>query len=166
MLALVGPRSDKELVLEEIDVIRRADESDLNQLSELFDLYRRFYGRESDLAAARDFLAARLSAQESVIFVAQMKSGALAGFTQLYPTFSSISAKRAWILNDLYVREEYRKQRIASRLLEQVKEFARSAECAWVSLQTAKDNVQAQALYRKHGFVQDEYFGTYSYALP
>ena len=153
-----------EVILEQVDVIRRANESDVDQLSELFDLYRRFYGRESDLALARNFLAARLSAQESIIFVAQMKSGALAGFAQLYPTFSSISAKRAWILNDLYVREAYRKQGMGSRLLEQVKEFSHGVECAWVSLQTAKDNVTAQALYRQHGFVRDECFDTYSYA--
>lgn len=142
--------------------IRRANEGDLEQLSELFDLYRRFYGRPSDLSLARRFLEERMRAGESVIFVAQEENGTLSGFTQLYPTFSSVSASRAWILNDLYVRETHRKQGIASRLLEQVQVFSRNIECAWVSLQTAKDNAQAQALYRKHGFVRDDDFYCYT----
>jgi len=151
--------------LEEVDTIRRANVGDLDQLSELFDLYRRFYGRESDIVLARNFLTDRLQAQESVIFVAQMKNDALAGFVQLYPTFSSVSASRAWILNDLYVHKAYRKLGVASRLIEQVQAFARGTECAWITLQTAKDNIKAQALYRKKGFVADEYFCSYRFTF-
>ena len=46
------------------------------------------------------------------------------GFTQLYPSFSSLSLKSVWILNDLYVYEEYRKQGVGKMLLDAAKEFA------------------------------------------
>lgn len=145
-------------------MIRKADERDLEQLSALFDLYRQFYGRASDLPLAHGFLQERLRAGESVIFIAQNEDGVLTGFAQLYPTFSSVSASRAWILNDLYIREDYRRQGIASLLLEQVQVFSSGSECAWVSLQTARDNVKAQELYKKHGFVEDAYFCGFSYS--
>lgn len=50
--------------------IRQAGLSDIVQLAPLFDRYRQFYGRESDLAAATEFLLARCQHCESVLFIA------------------------------------------------------------------------------------------------
>ncbi len=38
----------------------------------------------------------------SIIFLALHGAGQGLDFTQLYPSFSSVSAKRTWILNDLF----------------------------------------------------------------
>ncbi|MGH8426671.1 MAG: hypothetical protein ACRES7_01640 [Gammaproteobacteria bacterium] len=84
--------------------IRRAELSDLDALAPLFDAYRSFYGRKSDLYGARTFLEERLQREESIIFLAELDSQP-AGFTQLYPLFSSVNMSRIWILNDLYVTE-------------------------------------------------------------
>ena len=90
-------------------IVREAQSGDLEPLARLFDEYRQFYEQASDLEGARRFLAERGSRHESVVFLAiDSVSGTAVGFTQLYPSFSSISMKRVWILNDLYVREEYR----------------------------------------------------------
>ena len=77
--------------------IRKAQISDLSQLSELFDLYRIFYRKESDLSAAENFIRARLEKEDAVIYVAE-SSDQLVGFTQLYPSFSSTRMQRMWIL--------------------------------------------------------------------
>src|SRR6266851_4244256 len=94
----------------EVRVVRtiRAGLDDLEALAPLFDGYRRFYRQPSDPQAARAFLAERLKRNESVIFVAVLDGG-IVGFTQLYPLFSSVSMKRLWLLNDLFVAPEARR---------------------------------------------------------
>ncbi|MCG9690005.1 GNAT family N-acetyltransferase, partial [Vibrio tubiashii] len=73
----------------------------LDVISPLFDAYRVFYGQESNLSVAREFIESRLNNNESVIFLALDDEGNGLGFTQLYPSFSSVSAARTWVLNDL-----------------------------------------------------------------
>jgi ribosomal protein S18 acetylase RimI-like enzyme len=145
--------------------VRTATLNDVPALADLFNQYRLFYGQSHDLQLARQFLTDRFQNNESVIFVAVTENNALAGFAQLYPTFSSVSAKPAWILNDLFVDQAHRKYGVASALLERVLEHGKSTKAARVSLQTAHDNTAAQALYKKFGFVQDNYYLTFSNSL-
>ncbi len=150
-------------MLNNIKCIRFAKKNDLEHLSELFNLYRCFYGRDSDLSLAAEFLSERLEQKDSVLFVAETENDFIAGFAQLYPTFSSVSAKRAWILNDLYVSNHYRGYGIATKIIQQALQFCRETDAAWLSLQTGQDNVQAQALYERIGFVRENYFCGFSY---
>jgi ribosomal protein S18 acetylase RimI-like enzyme len=64
----------------------------------LFDAYRQFYNQLPDLDGARRFLVERLGRGESVIYVV-VEGGRALGFTQLYPSFSSVSMRPIWILN-------------------------------------------------------------------
>ncbi|OZB99068.1 GNAT family N-acetyltransferase [Paenibacillus sp. XY044] len=137
--------------------VRQAGLEDLKELADIFDLYRIFYGQESDVEGAATFLFERMEHRESVIMIAE-EQGRIAGFTQLYPVFSSISMKRSYILNDLYVREEYRKQGIARLLLEAARQYAKLARAKGLSLSTAVTNVQGQRLYEQSGYVRDEQF--------
>ncbi len=148
-----------------VNNVRVATIADTEQLAQLFDLYRCFYGRESNLNESADFISERLKNNDSVIFTVETDNRTLAGFTQLYPIFSSISAKKAWILNDLFVCDEFRSQGIASSLIRQSLVFCQNTGAEWVSLQTATDNFAAQRLYHKLGFVQDTQFLNYNYSL-
>lgn len=137
--------------------IRRAVLDDLDALSLLFDRYRQFQGKASDAAAARAFLAARIERGESVLFIAH--DGDLAvGFAQLYPSFSSVSLSRVFILNDLFVDERGRRHGVASALLSALERHAWSLDAARVSLNVARDNVSAQQLYATTGWTQDEQY--------
>ena len=60
--------------------IKRASEHHLNELAALFDAYRVFYRKESNLAGAKRFLSDRMQQKESVIFVALLDEQ-LVGFT-------------------------------------------------------------------------------------
>src|SRR6266702_6632429 len=95
----------------------RAGLDDLEALVPLFDGYRRFYGQPADLVAARAFLSERIKRNESVIFLA-IREGSVAGFTQLYPSFSSVAAERLWILNDLFVAPDARRTGAGRALLD------------------------------------------------
>ena len=138
--------------------VRQAVLADLEALAPLFDAYRQFYGRTPDLAAARSFLRDRFEHGESIVFVAQA-AGAPAGFTQLYPSFSSVSLARTFILNDLFVVPDRRRSGVASALLRAATDHARSLGAVRVTLNTDVQNTSAQAVYEARGWKRDrEYF--------
>lgn len=142
----------------------RAGLEDVEELAPLFDEYRSFYGQPSDLEAAREFLKARLSNEESVIFMAVAGEGVdkrTYGLAQLYPSFSSITVQRMWILNDLFVTAEQRGQGLGSLLLEGVRGFAQGTGAKGLTLSTMTNNTGAQRLYEAQGYVRDESFFTY-----
>lgn len=74
--------------------ISKVTNAELAAVAPLFNNYRVFYGQPSDLALATSFLAERITNEESVILLAKDDSGKPVGFTQLYPSFSSVSAAR------------------------------------------------------------------------
>lgn len=83
--------------------VRLAEQADLGALAILFDAYRVFYKQESDLPAADSFLRDRFRLRDSTIFMATQGDSEPVGFVQLYPSFSSVSMRRIFILNDLFV---------------------------------------------------------------
>lgn len=134
--------------------IRKASLKDIQQLAELFDQYRVFYEKESDVETAVNFLSQRLKNEESVIFVAE-EGNTLKGFVQLYPIFSSTQMKRLWLLNDLFVHTEARGQGISVQLIEKAKELAIQTNAAGLMLETAKTNDIGNQLYPRTGFELD-----------
>lgn len=146
-------------------IVRQAVLSDLEALAPLFDSYRQFYGRASDLSAAASFLSARFNHNESVLFIAHEGDKAV-GFTQLYPSFSSVSLARILVLNDLFVYEHARRKGVASKLVSAAIEYADSGGAVRVSLSTAITNEAAQMLYQSAGWQRDEQFFVYHFAVP
>lgn len=144
-------------------VTSRASLDDLDALTLLFDGYRVFYGRTSDPALARTFLQERLQHDESVIFIARDATDEALGFTQLYPFFSSVSAHRIWVLNDLFVASNARHRGVARALMECARAFALQTGALRLVLETAEDNRPAQALYESLGYVRES--GTRHYSL-
>lgn len=143
--------------------VTRTTLADLDAAAPLFDAYRVFYGKPPDPALARAFLQERLSNDESVIFLARDADGSALGFTQLYPCFSSVSARRLWILNDLFVSAAARRRGVARALLEQARRHGLQTGVVRLTLQTAQDNAPAQALYESLGWARQD--GMYEYAL-
>ena len=136
---------------------------ELGIVSPLFDAYRVFYGQKSNSELAFDFLSQRVKNEESVIFLALNESGEGMGFTQLYHGFSSVSAARVWVLNDLYVAPEFRNNGVAKQLMNAARELALVDNVKGLSLETAEDNVNAQKLYESLGYVRE--LATYHYFL-
>jgi len=146
--------------------IKQADIHDMELLVPLFNEYRMFYGQDSDEAGARKFLTERIGQLQSVVLLALCDEGkTAAGFAQLYPSFSSVSMKRLWILNDLFVHKIYRKGGVAGSLLEAAKRHAAATGAKGLTLSTAHDNANAQRLYEKSGYVKDETYVHYDLTL-
>jgi GNAT superfamily N-acetyltransferase len=145
-------------------IVKQISGPEIESVAPLFDQYRMFYGQPSDPEGARQFMHDRLSCGESVVFAAS-SGGVTIGFAQLYPVFSSISMKRVWILNDLYVIAPRRGQGAAKLLLQAAKEHARATGAKAVQLSTAADNLPARALYEQAGYEPDTVFLTYELLL-
>ncbi|MBX9256083.1 GNAT family N-acetyltransferase [Desmonostoc muscorum CCALA 125] len=135
----------------------------LESLAILFDEYRVFYNQVSDIEAAKEFIKERFKNNDSVVFGAN-ENGEIIGFIQLYPSFSSVSMKRVWILNDLYVKESHRQKRVATLLMSAAQEYAKKSGAVRVILATHISNTNAQKLYKSQGYIKDQEF--YHYALP
>lgn len=140
--------------------IIEATTAHLPQLAVLFDAYRQHYEQAPDLEGAAAYLAERLSKSESVIYVA-VDDGAVIGFTQLYPVFSSIGMKKAWILNDLFVDPEHRRKGVARGLIAASRALGEHTDARYIMLQTQVINKNAQALYEDTGFKRDDEFYYY-----
>jgi GNAT superfamily N-acetyltransferase len=152
-----GPRAN-------MIAIQQATIGDLDRLVPLFDSYRQFYGQKTDREGARAFLLDRFRHSESIIFIASRDNAAI-GFTQLYPSFSSITMGRLYVLSDLFVASQARKLGAARLLLESAVEFARSVGSRQLMLETAATNVAAQALYESAGWKRDTAFYVYEFTI-
>ena len=141
-------------------VIRPATAADLGALVPLFDGYRMFYGQPSDPALARTFLAERLDRLDTVLLLAELE-GVAAGFTHLFPIFSSTRCARLWLLNDLFVSAGARKHGVARALLRAAEAHARSTGACGLELATAHSNTPAQQLYQSMGWTLDTTFRHY-----
>lgn len=145
--------------------VRRATVEDAPRLAKLFDLYRQFYGKPTDVPGAERFVMERLENEQSVVYVAEGDYGELCGFTQLYPTFSSLGMCRSWILNDLFVVEGARRLGVGRLLMLAANHHAVTTGARSINLETQVSNVKAQSLYKSLGYEVETEFLFYSKVL-
>jgi ribosomal protein S18 acetylase RimI-like enzyme len=148
-------------------MIRKATIQDLDQLTTLFDQYLVFYKKPSNIEKHKSYLKDRIENNEAIIFMAfddELTEKAI-GFTLIYPTFSSILLNKILILNDLYVDTSIRNKGTGEKLILKTVALAQELDIKIVRLRTAKNNVIAQGLYHKMGFVKDELVYTYDLAV-
>ncbi|WP_164214355.1 GNAT family N-acetyltransferase [Virgibacillus sp. YIM 98842] len=139
-------------------ILQKADLDQIELVADLFDKYRVFYKQSSNVEEGKKFIRERMENQQSVIFLAIEKQENLVrplGFVQLYPSYSSVNLAKIWILNDLYVEQSARRRGVATRLMQKAKEFALETGAKELTLETAKDNHQAQQLYELIGYKKD-----------
>ena len=114
--------------------IRRATAGDAGEIARLFDDYRVLFGEPSDMLLAH-------TPEEQCV-----------GFAQLYPSFSSVSAGRVWILNDLFVTESARGMGIGTKLLGEIEAFGSDSNAKSILVETTSSNTGAQKLYETTGY--------------
>ncbi|MDA0668216.1 MAG: GNAT family N-acetyltransferase [Planctomycetota bacterium] len=147
--------------------ILRATLEHLDSLVPLFDGYRAFYAQDSAVDSARSYLKKRLELDEAVVFMAFSAADAVQalGFVLLYPHFSSVSLKRVWILNDLFIDPAARRQGVANRLLATAEAFGCQNQAKGLQLETDKVNFKAKALYESRGWILDCELDHYSFLV-
>ncbi len=131
--------------------IQKATLEQLIPLNNLFDQYRRFYDKSSDLKKSEQFLKERIERKESEIYIS-WEGNTATGFVQLFPLFSSTRLARYWLLNDLYVHPHYRGEGISKALIVQAKQLCRDTNACGMYLETGIDNNIGNTLYPAMGF--------------
>ncbi len=148
--------------------IETVGESDLDELLALLRAYCDFYEvAPTDgalLALSRALIAD--PRREGVQLLARDESLAgrpAVGFATLYWSWSTLSASRLAVMNDLFVASEARGAGVAEALIEACRERARDHGATTLGWQTAKDNLRAQAVYERVGGQREEWI---DYFLP
>jgi len=152
-------------VAAEATTIAEVTEDDLADLLPLVRAYCDFYGvapADDDLLAVSRALIADPQ-REGLQLLARDGDGRPAGFATLFWSWSTLSAARKAILNDLFVVPDRRGSGLAEKLIEVAREHAREHGAAEMGWQTAMDNLRAQAVYERVGAAREEWL---DYALP
>lgn len=141
--------------------VRHAGPGDLDVLLPLFLGYLDFYEVPPAAEPAEAYLRGHLERSSSTVLLAVTADGRVVGFAQLYPTWESLSLSARFILYDLFVAPDHRRRGVGRQLVDASSEVARSSGASVLSLDTARANLPAQALYEALGFARDEDFVTY-----
>jgi GNAT superfamily N-acetyltransferase len=147
-----------------VNIRLAASVDDIRAAAPLFDAYRVFYKAPSDPEGAYAFLHERWRLRESVLFIA-FDGETPVGFVHLYPLFLSVSMRRFWLLNDLFVIPAARRTGAGRRLMQRAEQHARETGTAGLTLSTAVDNATAQVLYISEGYERDERFFVFNRML-
>lgn len=135
--------------------VRDAVFADLERVLPLFESYRAFYGETPRVADSRRFLQQRWFQGESKVIVAEIEER-IVGFTQLFPSFSSVTLQRFWILNDLFVHPEARSHGIGRKLLQAAADLGRDSCAKQLFIEGAVANPTARRLYEDFGFIRND----------
>ena len=84
---------------------------------------------------------------------------------QLYETFGSLDLGKIIVLYDLYVKKEFRKNKIGRELMLKSHEYAKEIKAKRIQLSTATNNFIGQSLYESLGYVKDIDFYTYDFEV-
>ncbi|MEA2333241.1 MAG: hypothetical protein QOH58_3379 [Thermoleophilaceae bacterium] len=139
-------------------MIAPVTEADLADLLPLMRGYCDFYevdpSDEALVAMARELIADPV--KEGLQLVARDESGQAVGFATVFWTWSTLSASRIGVMNDLFVQPGARGTGVAEGLIEACAERCRERGIAALDWTTAHDNLRAQKLYDRVGARRDE----------
>ncbi len=131
-------------------LIRKARKEDY---ATLMDLYNEFVGEDRYSKHSFDSFPAVLTNSSNRIFVADKKD-VLIGFATVsfrrvvrYPKLISE-------LDELYVKEEYRKVGVGKRLLDAVVSESKKRDCYRIYIESGYAQTAAHAFYKQQGFTE------------
>jgi ribosomal protein S18 acetylase RimI-like enzyme len=137
----------------------------LDAAADLFNQYRMFYEEADDLPTARAFLQNNLETGNSRIFLLLDDNDQAIAFAQLYPATCSLAMKRFYWLYDLFVAPHARRGGHARTLMNHLTATFKAEGAQRLSLDTARSNTAAQALYESLGYQAEQDFITYHQML-
>jgi GNAT superfamily N-acetyltransferase len=140
-------------------VLTVVDEADLPDLLPLLRGYCDFYEvapSDRDLLAMSRALIADPE-REGLQLIARDGAGVAIGFATIFWSWSTSSASRIGVLNDLFVTPAARGKGTAESLIRLALERCRDHGASVLSWQTARDNHRARALYERIGARHEEW---------
>ena len=145
-------------------LITTVAEADLLELLPLMRGYCDFYEvdpSDDDLLAMSRVLIADPD-REGTQLIARDEEGRASGFATIFWTWTTLSAARIGVMNDLFVTERARGTGVAEALIAACAERCRGHGAVSLDWTTARDNHRAQRLYERVGAKRDERWVDYS----
>ena len=145
-------------------MIATVTEADLDELLPLMRGYCDFY----EVAPSDEALVAmsrRLIADpelEGLQLIARDDDGEAVGFATIFWTWSTLTAERLGVMNDLFVSEAARGGGHADALIAECAARCRDRGATELAWQTARTNERAQAVYDRVGAKRDDRWLDYS----
>lgn len=139
--------------------ITRVEAGDLADVLALMRAYCDFYEvspPDEDLLAVVGALIADPE-REGLQLIARDDRGLASGFATLYWSWSTTSACRIGVMNDLFVTEAARGQGLADRLIDACRTECSARGARQLTWQTAPDNLRAQAVYDRVGGTREQW---------
>jgi GNAT superfamily N-acetyltransferase len=148
-------------------VIATVTEADLPDLLPLMRGYCDFYEVDPSDAALLDMARALIDdpAREGVQLIARDDAGTAVGFATIFWTWSTLSASRIGVMNDLFVSEQARGSGAAEQLIAECAARAREHGATSLDWTTALDNHRAQKVYDRVGARRDDRWLDYELEL-
>ena len=144
-----------------IEIVTEADLADLLPLMRGYcDFYEVDPSDDALLAMSRTLIAD--SEREGLQLIARADDGRAIGFATIFWTWSTLSASRLAVMNDIFVTADARGSGAAASLIEACAERCRERGIASLDWQTAHDNLRAQKVYDRVGARRDERWLDYS----
>ena len=145
--------------------IELVEEADLEELLPLMRAYCDFYevAPTDDALLVMSRLLIDDPEREGLQLIARDDDGRAVGFATIFWSWSTLSAARLGVMNDLFVAPEGRGGGYAEALIQACLERAREHGADTLSWSTAKDNYRAQAVYDRVGGKREEWL---DYSLP
>ena len=148
-------------------MIEIVTETDFSDLLPLMRGYCEFYevdpSDEALLAMSRTLIAD--PEREGLQLIARADGGHAIGFATIFWTWSTLSASRIAVMNDLFVSEDARGSGAADELIEACAERCGQRGVTELDWQTAHDNLRAQKVYDRVGAKRDERWLDYSLSV-
>ncbi|MBN1528576.1 MAG: GNAT family N-acetyltransferase [Thermoleophilaceae bacterium] len=143
------------------------EEGDLEELLPLMRAYCDFYEvgpSDADLLAMSRVLIDDPERQ-GLQLIARDADGEAVGFATIFWTWSTLTAARLGVMNDLFVSPEARGTGLADALIEACAGQCRRRGVESLEWQTASDNHRAQAVYDRVGGDRSDRWLDYSLAV-
>ncbi len=140
-------------------LIATVAETDLDDLLPLVRGYCDFYGVQPSDEALRRLSWSLLEdpLAEGIQLIARDEGRHALGFATIYWSWSTFSASRIAVMNDLFVDPDARGRGVGEALIAACRVKAADRGATELSWQTAKDNVTAQSLYDRMGAERSEW---------
>jgi GNAT superfamily N-acetyltransferase len=142
-----------------VTAVSTVGEADLGELLPLLRGYADFYEVSPSDEALLELSRALIAdpEREGMQFLARDGEGRAIGFATVYWLWSTTSATRIGLMNDLFVAPEGRGSGAAEALIERCRAACRERGASKLTWQTAKDNARAQAVYDRIGGERQEW---------
>lgn len=133
-------------------VIRKADVDDFEEILSLIKEFSEFQKTPEKISITLDQLIKDRDVFQCLIAVNEKE---IIGFASYYFTYFSWSGKGLY-LDDLYVKQFYRKHSAGKKLLDAVLDLAKNQQCNNVRWLVSRWNLNAVNFYKKMGATIDE----------